>query len=80
MVMTQCGPGSISLRMDRSFDKLVMTQQDCEGIEFVQEKAKVTLGQKSTPGRFHLPWSSLLIAWGAWSAVTTWNAWGAKKT
>jgi pSer/pThr/pTyr-binding forkhead associated (FHA) protein len=31
--------------MDRSFDKLVMAQQDCEGIEFVLEKANVTLGR-----------------------------------
>src|SRR4030042_1614726 len=29
--------------MDQSFGKLVLTQQDCEGMEFVLEKANVTL-------------------------------------
>jgi len=45
MVLTLCGLGSIILHMDQSFSKLVMTQQDCEGIEFVLEKADVTLGR-----------------------------------
>lgn len=31
--------------MVQSFDKLVLTQQDCEGIEFVLGKANVTLGR-----------------------------------
>ncbi len=31
--------------MDQSFSKLVLTQQDCEGMEFVLEKANVTLGR-----------------------------------
>jgi len=31
--------------MDQSIDKLVMTQQGSEGMEFVLEKANVTLGR-----------------------------------